>query len=144
MSPSNIEFRIQIEPDLKPSEFIDILRRSTLADRRPVDDFDTIEGMLDNADIILTARNPDGQLVGVARSITDFNYCTYLSDLAVDVNFQRLGLGKRLIERTHQVAGKNTTLLLLSAPAAKTYYPHIGLSPHDSCWILAPEPLSAE
>ena len=73
----------QLEPDLAPEEFIDVLVRSTLAERRPVNELDTIRAMLKNADVILTARL-DGLLVGVSRAITDFAYCTYLSDLAVD------------------------------------------------------------
>lgn len=125
----------QLEPQLTPAEFIDVLRRSTLAERRPVDDAECIAKMLEQASVILTARN-DGQLVGVSRAITDFAYCTYLSDLAVDEAFQRQGIGKELIRRTHEAAGLCTTLILLSAPKARTYYPHIGMQPHDSCWII--------
>ena len=129
---SNIEYRV--EPNLGADEFIDVLIRSTLADRRPVDDRATISGMLANADIIATARSGD-QLVGVSRAITDFSYCTYLSDLAIDQRFQGQGIGKELIRRTHKAAGENTTLILLAAPQAITYYPHIGMTRHDSCWI---------
>lgn len=127
-----------LEPTLSPSDFIDILTRSTLAERRPVDNLDQIAGMLREADVVVTAR--DGQrLVGVSRAITDFHYCTYLSDLAVDVEYQRQGIGRRLIEETHIAAGLQTRLILLSAPAAETYYPHIGLTQHHSCWMVAPK-----
>jgi GNAT superfamily N-acetyltransferase len=129
---SNIEYRV--EPNLGADEFIDVLIRSTLAERRPVDDHATISGMLANADIIATARTGD-HLVGVSRAITDFSYCTYLSDLAVDQRFQGQGIGKELIRRTHEAAGENTTLILLAAPQSITYYPHIGMTRHDSCWI---------
>jgi len=125
----------QLEPELTADEFIDVLVRSTLAERRPVDDRDTIQGMLANADIILTARC-EGRLVGVSRAITDRAYCTYLSDLAVDESFQRQGVGRQLIQRTHEAAGLNTTLILLSAPNAATYYPHIGMTKHESCWVI--------
>ena len=125
----------QLEPLLTPDEFIDILRRSTLAERRPVDDRETIVGMLAQADIILTARQ-EGLLVGVSRAITDFHYCTYLSDLAVDEAFQRQGIGQELLRRTHAAAGLKTTLILLAAPQAASYYPHIGMTRHDSCWII--------
>src|SRR4051794_18336277 len=91
-----------LEPQLSVAEFIDVLRRSTLADRRPVDDPDTIAGMLKHADVILTARTETGLLVGVSRAITDFAYCTYLSDLAVDEAFQRQGIGQELLRRTHE------------------------------------------
>jgi ribosomal protein S18 acetylase RimI-like enzyme len=126
----------QIEPELKADEFVDLLHRSTLAERRPVSEPDTIAGMLANADLIVTARSADGVLVGVSRAITDFSYCTYLSDLAVDVAFQRLGIGRELVRRTHEAAGTNTSLILLSAPKAQTYYPHIGMRQHNSCWVF--------
>jgi predicted N-acetyltransferase YhbS len=122
------------EPDLGPEEFIDVLVRSTLAERRPVGDRRRIEQMLQNADIILAAR-ADGRLVGVSRAITDFAYCAYLSDLAVDMAFQRRGIGRELISQTHQAAGLHTTLILLAAPKAETYYPHIGMTRHESCWV---------
>jgi len=124
------------EPDLSAEEFVDVLRRSTLAERRPVDDAATIAGMLRNAGVILTARDRAGLLVGVSRAITDRCYCTYLSDLAVDEAFQGRGIGKELIRRTHEACGLCTTLVLLAAPKARGYYPHIGLRPHDSCWVV--------
>ncbi len=91
--------------------------------------------MLENADIIVTAR-AEGRLVGISRAITDFCYCTYLSDLAVDLAHQRQGIGKELVRRTHEAAGEQTTLILLAAPMARSYYPRIGMSAHDSCWII--------
>lgn len=124
-----------VEPDLNPVEFIDVLKRSTLAERRPVDDPQRIARMLANADLIVTAR-VDGLLVGISRAVTDFSYCTYLSDLAVDAAFQGRGIGRELIARTHREAGLQTTLILVAAPKARTYYPHIGMKPHDSCWII--------
>jgi predicted N-acetyltransferase YhbS len=125
-----------LEPELQPDEFIDVLRRSTLAQRRPVDDKNTIANMLRHADVILAARLDNHLLVGVSRAITDFSYCTYLSDLAVDQAHQRKGIGKELISRTHQAAGLHTSLILLSAPNARTYYPHVGMAQHDNCWYL--------
>jgi predicted N-acetyltransferase YhbS len=125
----------QVEPDLSPEDFIDVLVRSTLAERRPVGDLDTIRAMLKNADVIVTARL-DGLLIGVSRAITDFAYCTYLSDLAVDVQHQRQGIGQELIWRTHEAAGLHSTLILLAAPKAQTYYPHIGMTKHESCWFI--------
>ena len=132
-----LQIQYQGESDLSPQEFVDVLRRSTLSQRRPVDQEETIRSMIRNADVVITAR-ANSILVGVARAITDFSYCTYLSDLAVDVEFQRSGMGRELIQRVHRAAGVNTTLILLAAPAAATYYPHIGMSKHESCWILPP------
>jgi predicted N-acetyltransferase YhbS len=126
----------QLEPNLSPADYVDVLTRSTLAERRPVNQPEKIAGMLKHANLILTARTADGLLVGVTRAFTDFSYCTYLADLAVDAAYQRQGIGRQLIQRTHQAAGLHTTLILLSAPKAQTYYPHIGMLPHNSCWVI--------
>ena len=123
------------EPELSVEEFIDVLIRSTLAERRPIEDRVTMEAMLRNADLLVTARHT-GQLVGIARALSDFCYSTYLADLAVDQVFQRQGIGQELIRRTHEAAGRATTLILISAPKAVSYYPHIGLIKHDSCWTI--------
>lgn len=123
------------EESLCATEFIDLLKRSSLAERRPVHDVARIEKMLSNASIIACARDAEGVLVGVARAISDFAYCTYLSDLAVDVKYQRRGIGKQLIESVRLASGSSTTLILLAAPAAESYYPHIGMKKHESCWI---------
>ena len=134
MSVELIEY--EREPALSVDEFIDVLVRSTLAERRPIDDRQTMQSMLDHADVLITARH-QGRLVGVSRAITDFCYCTYLADLAVDQEHQRQGIGRELIRRTHEAAGLSTMLILLSAPKATTYYPHVGLTKHDSCWIIS-------
>lgn len=125
-----------LEPALGADEFVDVLRRSTLAERRPVGNPERIAGMLAHADLVVTARSGSGLLVGVSRAITDFSYCTYLSDLAVDEAFQRQGIGRELIRKTHEAAGLHTTLILLAAPKAESYYPHIGMQPHHSCWRI--------
>ena len=131
----DLTYQREAYPELGPAEFIDLLVRSTLAERRPVDQPETIRGMLEHATVIVTARAA-GRLVGISRAITDFHFCTYLSDLAVDTEFQRRGIGKELIRRTHEAAGLGTTLVLLAAPLARNYYPHIGMQFHDSCWII--------
>lgn len=127
------------EPEISADEFADVLNRSSLAERRPVDDVPRLEGMIRHADVIVTARNADGLLVGISRAVSDFHYCTYLSDLAVDAAYQRQGIGRQLIRKTHEFAGLKTSLILLSAPAARDYYPHIGMERHDSCWIFPGE-----
>ena len=126
----------QLEHDLgvEEDEFLDLLDRSGLAERRPVDEPQAIRGMLKHADILVTAR-VGGRLVGIARAITDSSFCTYLSDLAVDEAYQRRGIGRELVRRTHEATGRRTTLILLAAPKAREYYPHIGMTRHESCWI---------
>jgi len=124
------------EPALGADEFIDVLRRSTLAERRPVDDRDRIACMLEHADIRLCARDAKGVLVGVSRALTDFAYCCYLSDLAVDAAWQRCGIGKELIRRTHTLAGAETQLILLAAPKAMSYYPHVGLTRSERAFTI--------
>ena len=90
--------------------------------------------MIRNSDLIITARNK-GRLIGIAGSVTDFVYCTYLSDLAVDQEFQNKGIGGKLIKLT-----KNETptakVILLSAPKAVDYYPDIGLTKHKACFYF--------
>lgn len=124
-----------LEPELSTDEFISVLVKSTLGERRPIDDRSRIAGMLRQADLIVTARH-DGQLVGVSRALTDFQFCTYLSDLAVDEAHQRQGIGQRLIEETHRAAGLQTMLILIAAPNAASYYPHVGMTQHPSCWFI--------
>jgi predicted N-acetyltransferase YhbS len=123
------------EPDLPAEEFQAILRSSTLAERRPADDLERLQQMLQNADIIVTARD-NGRLVGISRAVTDFSYCCYLSDLAVDVAWQSRGIGRRLIEETHNRAGENTSLILVAASNAQTYYSKIGMTQWPSCWTI--------
>ena len=124
----------KVEKTLNPDEFVNVLTRSTLSERRPVDDLDRIKQMCENTNLIITARL-ENTLIGVARSVTDFVYCTYLSDLAVDKEYQKQGIGKRLIEETKK-RSPQATLILLSAPAATEYYPKIGMKKHEHCFIL--------
>lgn len=131
----SLELEYGVEPALPLEEFAAVLERSRLAERRPVERRKVLAGMLAHSDVIVTARR-EGLLVGVSRALTDFSYCTYLADLAVDCAHQRQGIGKELVRRTHEAAGLHTLLILLAAPAAEAYYPHIGMQPHHSCWTL--------
>lgn len=115
-----------LEPDLSAEAFRQILMTSGLATRRPVDDLARLGAMLRHAQIIVTARDGE-KLVGISRAITDYAYCCYLSDLAVDATYQKQGIGKRLIAETRRAAGSHTGLFLISAPAAEAYYPKIGM-----------------
>ena len=131
----SVAYRVGGELDL--DTMIELYRASTLGERRPVDDRARMAAMLRHADIIVTAWDGD-LLVGIARSVSDLSYFTYLADLAVRVSHQRHGIGKELIRRTQQAGGPETNLLLLAAPAAEEYYPHIGFSRHESAWLLRP------
>jgi len=124
-----------IEPDLSAEEFRAVLVASTLGKRRPVDDLPRLDRMLRQADIVATARDGE-RLVGISRAVTDFSYCCYLSDLAVDAAYQRQGIGKRLIAETHRSAGELTSLVLVAAPEAESYYPRIGMQQRPSCWTF--------
>jgi predicted N-acetyltransferase YhbS len=127
--------RYETETTITAAAFIDVLERSTLSERRPVDEPERIQKMLDNAPVLVTAW--DGEvLVGVSRAITDYAFCTYLSDLAVDVAYQKQGIGKELIAKTHEIAGYATALILLAAPAAATYYPKVGMTQFTDCFII--------
>jgi len=124
------------EADLAVDDFLVILHSSTLAERRPIDDPARLQKMLDGADLILTARNEDGKIVGVARAVTDFSYCCYLSDLAVDQDLQGQGIGRELMKRVRAHVGQEVTFVLMSAPAAMSYYPQVGLDKFENCFGL--------
>ena len=115
-------------------EVIELYRASTLGQRRPIDDRARMELMLRNANLVITAWDQD-LLVGISRSLSDFTYVTYLSDLAVRESHQRQGIGRELIRRT-QDASATATIILLAAPAAEQYYPHIGFLHHPQAWRL--------
>ncbi|MEN0111025.1 MAG: GNAT family N-acetyltransferase [Planctomycetota bacterium] len=129
------DIRFSAEDRLSAEQFIDILKRSRLAERRPVEDAERMESMVAGAGVIVTAWH-GRLLVGVSRAISDFAYCTYLSELAVDETYQGLGIGRALVRRTRNAVKRRGKLVLLAAPAAEGYYPHIGMSKHDSCWVL--------
>ncbi len=129
----NIDYAINRA--ITEAEFVDLLRRSTLAERRPVDDTNCVKAMLQHANLLCTAW--DGpMLVGAARSVTDFEYCCYLSDLAVDQDYQKKGIGRELIRLTQSRLGSRANLILLAAPKAEAYYPKIGFDAHRSAWLI--------
>ncbi|MGU3362031.1 GNAT family N-acetyltransferase [Methylobacterium sp. M6A4_1b] len=115
-----------IEPDLGAAEFRRVLIESGLAARRPADDLARLARMLAQADLVVTAGR-DGELVGVARTLTDFVFCAYLSDLAVSRSVQGLRIGQGLIAATRAAIGAQASLLLTAAPGAVSFYDHIGM-----------------
>lgn len=114
---------------------IDLYKRSTLGERRPIDRPDIFEGMLQNSNLIVSAWDDD-LLIGIARSLTDFTYVAYLADLAIDANYQRQGIGKRLIKETRERIRPECMIVLLAAPKANEYYPKIGFRHNPRAWIL--------
>lgn len=122
--------------DLDMQQVRELYVASTLGQRRPIDQPDRMAAMLANANLVVTAWEQD-LLVGIARSLTDFVYVTYLADLAVRQSHQRMGIGQELIQRTRDAAPPSM-IILLAAPAAEAYYPRIGFTHHPQAWILRP------
>lgn len=120
------EFRIARERKLSVQDFIAVLNASGLGERRPVHDRKRIGDMVQNADLVVTARDENGRIVGVARSITDWSFCLYCSDLAVDKAFQGQGLGKKLLAETVSHAPHVKSFLLAAAPTAVGFYEQAG------------------
>lgn len=122
-----------IDRPISPAQFADVLRRTSLGPRRPVDDPERLAAMLTHGNLLVTAWDGD-KLVGVARSLTDFAWCCYLSDLAVDEAYQRQGIGVELMRQTQTRLHPDAKIVLLAAPNARDYYPHVGLTSHPSAW----------
>lgn len=126
-----IIYRTDITPDI--DKIIDVYNSSGI--NRPTTDKDRITKMYVNSNLIVSAWDKD-KLVGVSRSLTDFCYCCYLSDLAVRKDYQATGIGRKLIELTKNNIGEQTALILLSAPTAMNYYPKVGFQKIDNGFII--------
>ena len=124
----------QVNPEISVHDLIDILHKSTLGLRRPLADLEAMESMLAHANYYIGAYE-NGNLVGLARAMTDFVYTTYLADLAVDEKYQHQGIGKQLIKMLKKNIPK-AKLILLAAPAAEAYYPKIGMQNHPHCYYI--------
>lgn len=131
-----IEFKVN-EP-ISAQQYISLLKLSGLSERRPIADLTCIEGMVNNSNLIVSAWHGKS-LVGAARSMTDFNYACYLSDLAVSETYQKQGIGKKLQVLTQQQLGPHCKLILIAAPTANRYYKKIGFTLNERCWVLDPE-----
>lgn len=130
----DIDYRIN--HPVTAEQFVALLKRTSLGARRPIGNAATIAGMLEHADLLITAWSGE-ELVGVARSVTDFHYCCYLSDLAVADEMQAKGIGKAMIRHTLEALHQGCKLILLAAPQATGYYPKLGFSAHSSAWTIA-------
>ena len=125
------------DAEVSIDDFIDLYVTSTLGERRPINDYDCMQRMKQEADLTITAWD-DNMLVGLSRVLTDFCYVAYLSDLAVRESYQRQGIGRELLRQTQAALEPTCTIVLLAAPDAIDYYPRVGLSQHDSAWVLRP------
>ncbi|HBI05068.1 MAG TPA: GNAT family N-acetyltransferase [Paenibacillaceae bacterium] len=122
-----------VNGEVQPEAVAELYRSSGI--RRPYEDLARIEKMLTNANLTITAWDRE-RLVGIARSVTDFSYCCYLSDLAVDQGYQKRGIGKELIQQVKNQLSDEVALILLSAPGAMSYYPLVGFNKAENAWIV--------
>ena len=129
----SIEYKVNAP--VTTDQFIELLRESTLGERRPIEDRECMEGMVKNSNLMVTAWHGE-ELIGIARSVTDFHYACYLSDLAVHRKYQKTGVGKKLQNITQEKLGSKCKLILVAAPSANSYYEHIGFSNNQRCWVL--------
>jgi GNAT superfamily N-acetyltransferase len=130
MNLSSISFRVGSQVNL--DQALAVYRDCSLGERRPVDDRERMRSMLRNANLVVTAW--DGEMmVGIARSLSDKQYVTYLADLAVRTAYQRIGIGRELIRHT-RAAAPNAEIVLLAAPGAEGYYEHVGFGRHPQAW----------
>ena len=120
-------------PAISAAELAALFRASGI--NRPVDDLPRLEKMLAHANLVIGAY-VEGRLAGIARALTDFSYCCYLSDLAVAKEYQHCGIGRELLRRIKERVGDESMLLLLSAPEAMAYYPKAGLERVENGWII--------
>ena len=132
----NIEHKIN-EP-ITSEQFAELLVKSSLAERRPIHNSECMEGVVKNSNLVVSAWHGD-ELIGIARSVTDFHYACYLSDLAVDQKYQKSGVGKRLLVLTQEQLNEECNLILVAAPDANSYYEHLGFENNPRCWVLGRE-----
>lgn len=130
-----MKIEYKINTPISTEQFLSILSESSLGERRPVDDFECIKGMITNSNLTVSAWDNE-KLVGIARSVTDLHYACYLSDLAVHKGYQKQGIGKKLQTITQEQLGPKCKLILIAAPTANSYYEHIGFANNERCWVL--------
>ena len=132
----NIEYKIN-EP-ITSEKFVGLLEKSGLAERRLIHNSECMEGVVKNSNLIVSGWYGN-ELIGTARSVTDFHYACYLSDLAVDQRYQNSGVGKRLLVLTQEQLNEECKLILVAAPDASSYYEHLGFENNPRCWVLGRE-----
>ena len=123
----------KVNAKLEPHQLAELFIESGI--RRPADELNRLKNMLDNSNLTISAWDSD-KLVGIARALTDYSYCCYLSDLAVDKEYQHQGIGHELVTEIINQIGEESMLLLLSAPEAMDYYPKIGFEKIDNAFLI--------
>jgi len=119
--------------DVKLEDVIRVFRNSGIT--RPADQPKRIQDMIRYSDILLTAWLGD-RMIGIARALTDWSFCCYLSDLAVDKDVQKSGIGRELIARVREEIGEGVSLILLAAPSAMEYYPKVGFEKIENGFVI--------
>ncbi|MES2286884.1 MAG: GNAT family N-acetyltransferase [Bacteroidota bacterium] len=128
-----MEIQFRTNEKVSAEAVIEVFKSSGI--NRPVDDVKRMQTMLDNSNLVVTAWKGE-ELIGISRSVTDYSYCCYLSDLAVKKEYQKFGIGKTLIDITQQAIGEQTMLLLLSTTSAMEYYPKVGFEKVENGYII--------
>jgi len=127
----NILYKSDVIPSTE--QIIELYNDAPLT--RPTSDSLRIKKMYEQSNLVISAWDKD-ELIGIARSLTDFCYACYLSDLAVKKNYQKLGIGKELVSLTKKEIGDQSMLLLLSVETALEYYPKIGMLKVENGFII--------
>jgi len=123
----------KVNKKIEPHQLSDVFKASGI--RRPFDDLNRMKKMLDNANLLVTAWDGE-KLIGVARALSDFSYCCYLSDLAVIKEYQHQDIGHELVTQVQNQIGDECALILLSAPEVMEYYPRIGFAKVDNAFVV--------
>ncbi len=131
-SKNEMNISYTVNHDVKPTELATLFKNSGI--HRP-NDISRIGKMIANANIIISARD-NLRLVGVLRGITDFSYCCYVSDLAVDHKYKHKGIGKELLRIAQNTLGSEVMILLLSSPEAELFYPKVGFEKIQNAWLM--------
>jgi ribosomal protein S18 acetylase RimI-like enzyme len=128
-----MEVRYLESKDIRAEDLASVFKRSGI--NRPYEDIDRMQRMIKNCNLLITAWIGE-KMVGVARALTDYAYCCYLSDLAVDAEYQKLGIGKKLVDIVREKIGDECSLILIAAPSAVDYYPKIGFEKSDKSYVI--------
>jgi len=128
-----MDIRYLESKDIRAKDLATVFQKSGI--NRPYEDLDRMQRMIDNCDLLITAWIGE-KMIGVARALTDYSYCCYLSDLAVEAEYQKLGIGKKLVDIVRERIGEECSLVLIAAPGAVDYYPRIGFEKSDKAYLI--------